>query len=184
MGEEEVPVQEIIESFQGSGEKPHEEQHPFLVLPEIIEEDLIENPTGPDRPADAGMTPEKPGTGKPVDYYGIYVVRSGDNLWNIHFAFLREYFASRGIDLSTAADEPADDNTSSGVGRILKYAENMVHIFNLKTRRLSRDLNLLHPLEKVVIFNVSHLHRILGSFDPRDGTRIRLTESGDLLIEE
>jgi len=99
---------------------------------------------------------------QPTSYYGIYLVKDGDNLWNIHFAFMREYFASKDIIVSTAADEPSGTQ-SSGVGRILKYAEKMVYIFNLKTKKLSRDINHLKPLEKIVIFNISNLHRILGS---------------------
>ena len=94
--------------------------------------------------------------------YGIYLTRNGDNLWNIHFTFLREYFSARGIKISTIADEPLGDQ-SSGVGRILKYAEEMVYVFNLKTKKLSKDINLLKPLEKIVIFNVSKLHNVLSS---------------------
>jgi len=116
---------------------------------------------------------------KPVSYYGVYVVRPGDNLWNIHFAFLREYFGSRGIPIPSDADEPYGSK-SSGIGRILKYAETMVHIFNLKTRTLSTNLNLLEPKEKIVIFNLSALNKALApltyeqidtvQFDGRDLT--------------
>ena len=100
--------------------------------------------------------PEK----RPVSHYVVYVVRPGDNLWNIHFTFLREYFGSRDIRIPPDADEP-QGSRSSGIGRILKYAETMVHIFNLKTGKLSTNLNLLEPREKIVIFNLSALDKNL-----------------------
>jgi hypothetical protein len=109
---------------------------------------------------------------RPVSYYGIYVVRSGDNLWDIHFAFLREYFGARGIRISSNADQPRG-SASSGVGRILKYAETMVYIFNLKTKTLSTDLNSLKPKEKVVIFNLSALDEALAPLTYRQVNRIR-----------
>jgi hypothetical protein len=109
---------------------------------------------------------------RPVSYYGIYVVRSGDNLWDIHFAFLREYFGARGIRISSNADQPRG-SASSGVGRILKYAETMVYIFNLKTKTLSTDLNSLKPKEKVVIFNLSALDKALAPLTYRQVNRIR-----------
>jgi hypothetical protein len=104
--------------------------------------------------------PARPGK-EPLSYYGIYVVRPGDNLWNIHFAFLREYFGSRGIQIPPDSDEPVGTR-SSGIGRILKYAETMVHIFNLKTGKLSMNLNLLEPKEKIVVFNLSALDKSLA----------------------
>jgi hypothetical protein len=103
--------------------------------------------------------PAKPAK-RPASYYGVYVVRPGDNLWNIHFAFLREYFGSRDIRIPPDADEP-QGSRSSGIGRILKYAETMVHIFNLKTGKLSTNLNLLEPRDTIVIFNLSALDKNL-----------------------
>ncbi len=109
---------------------------------------------------------------RPVSYYGIYVIRSGDNLWDIHFSFLREYFGTRGIRISTNADQP-HGSASSGVGRILKYAETMVYIFNLKTKTLSTNLNSLKPKEKIVIFNLSALDKALAPLTYRQINRIR-----------
>jgi len=124
----------------------------------------------------ASQDPHKPlrprALERPVSYYGIYVVRSGDNLWDIHFAFLREYFGARGVRISTNADQP-HGSASSGVGRILKYAETMVYIFNLKTKTLSTDINSLKPKEKVVIFNLSALDKALAPLTYRQVNRIR-----------
>jgi hypothetical protein len=125
--------------------------------------------------------PAKPAK-RPASYYGVYVVRPGDNLWNIHFAFLREYFGSRDIRIPPDADEP-QGSRSSGIGRILKYAETMVHIFNLKTGKLSTNLNLLEPREKIVIFNLSALDKNLKPLTYKqidtihfDGRNLILTE--------
>ena len=49
-----------------------------------------------------------------------------DNIWNIHFEFLKEYFQYRGIVVTDSADEPKKKGGSSGIGRILKFSENMV----------------------------------------------------------
>ncbi|MBL7212793.1 MAG: hypothetical protein ISS61_10480 [Desulfobacteraceae bacterium] len=119
---------------------------------------------------------------KPVSYYGVYVVRPGDNLWNIHFAFLGEYFGSRGIPIPSDADEP-HGSKSSGVGRILKYAETMVYIFNLKTRTLSTNLNLLEPKEKIVIFNLSALNKALAPLTYEQIDRVHF-DGRDLSISE
>ena len=93
--------------------------------------------------------------------YGIYVVQNGDNIWNVHFAFLTEYFTSRGIVLSRTADEPGSGGKSSGVGKILKFSENMVYIYNTRDRRLELDINLIHPLSKIVVFNMGQVFELL-----------------------
>ena len=132
--------------------------------------------------ADAGRVESakaKPKKG-PINYYGIYVVRAGDNLWNIHFAFLREYLGHLGIEIALMDDEPIGSQ-SSGVGRILKYAENMVYIFNLKTKELSEDLNMLEPAEKIIIFNLPRLHSMLGSLTPGQLKTVRF-DGRDLIF--
>ena len=103
--------------------------------------------------------------GEQTEAYGIYVVRPGDNVWNIHFRFLSEYFNHRNISLAPWSDEPDTRGHSSGVGKILKFSENMVYIFNLKERKLDVDLNLLQPLSKIVIFNMGE---VLALLDPID----------------
>ncbi|MBW2062036.1 MAG: hypothetical protein JRI95_10805 [Deltaproteobacteria bacterium] len=121
-------------------------------------------------------------TKRSESYYGIYIVRPGDNLWNIHFAFLREYFGARGIRVSLIADEPFGTK-SSGVGRILKYAESMVYIFNFKTGKLSENLNLLDPYQKIAIFNLTLLDRILGALTAEKIHVIRF-DGRDLILPD
>lgn len=114
------------------------------------------------------------GTEQDLDAYGIYVVKHNDNIWNIHFQFLKEYFAHKGIILSPMADEPAGgDGESSGVGRLLKFSENMVHIYNIRKKALESDLHLIQPLSKIVVFNLTRVFAMLESIDYSDVDRIR-----------
>jgi hypothetical protein len=115
----------------------------------------------------------------PGEAYGIYIVRPGDNIWNIHFRFLKDYFSHRNIELAAGADEPDKSGRSSGVGKILKFSENMVYIYNLRERRLDVDLNLLQPLSKIVVFNMAEVFSLL---DPIDYSRVdRIRFDGDTL---
>lgn len=104
-----------------------------------------------------------------VTVFGIYVVQPGDNIWNIHFKFLKDYFNHKGISLSPLADEPDSFGFSSGVGKILKFSENIVHIYNLTERKLDTDINLIHPLSKIVVYN---MHRIFALLDQIDYERV------------
>ena len=38
-----------------------------------------------------------------VEEFGIYIVQSGDNIWNVHFQVLKSYFDHRQISLSPLA---------------------------------------------------------------------------------
>ena len=89
-----------------------------------------------------------------ADVYGIYVVKPGDNIWKIHFNLLRGYFLQKGIVISRWSDQPMRTGKSSGVGRILKFSETMVSIYNVKERKLETDLNLLQPNSKIAVFNI------------------------------
>ncbi|HIJ55979.1 MAG TPA: hypothetical protein HPQ03_07630 [Deltaproteobacteria bacterium] len=109
---------------------------------------------------------------KKPEAYGIYVVQNGDNIWDVHFAFLTEYFTSRGISLSRTADEPDDKGKSSGVGKILKFSENMVYIYNTRDRRLETDINMIHPLSKIVVFNMGQVFELLDRLVYRDIEKI------------
>jgi hypothetical protein len=145
------------------------------------EKKATEQPSEPSIEAGSpAVPPTVSPTKQPVSYYGIYVVRPGDNLWNIHFALLREFFGSRGTVIPPVADEPLG-HRSSGVGRILKYAEKMVYIFNLRTKMLSKDLDLLQPQEKIVIFNLTNLNKILAPLTAEQIDTIRF-DGQDLLI--
>ena len=163
VGEETVSLSDILAQIEGlAAQGDSTKSLPVLASDgRPVMQELTEGGTIPTPPA----TPTKPN--RSPEFYGVYVVRSGDNLWDIHFHFLREYLRARGIEIADNADEVRQANgTSSGVSRILKYAESMVHIFNMKTRTLDKNLDLLEPEQKVVVFNLSHLHRILGSIKP------------------
>ncbi len=112
---------------------------------------------------------EKPlGEKKRVSVWGVHLVRPGENLWQIHYRLLREYMKSRGVDLPPDADKPDPQGYSSGVGKILKFAEHMVGVYNLKTGKMSANLDLLEPGGKVVVFNLSEIFRELAKIDPHD----------------
>ncbi|MBF0549124.1 MAG: hypothetical protein HQK60_01185 [Deltaproteobacteria bacterium] len=116
--------------------------------------------------------------------YGLYLVRPDDNLWNIHFGFLREYLGHRGIILQSRDDQPLPNGRSSGVGKILKFAEVVAYVYNVKERKIVRDINMIHPNEKIVVFNLELLSDILDKVDRTsiqkitfDGVSLRLEAS-------
>ncbi len=108
-----------------------------------------------------------------IEVYGIHVVQPGDNIWNIHFQFLKEYFRHRRQNLSPMADEPKPNGTSSGVGKILKFSENMVHIYNITEGKVSEDINLIQPLSKIVVFNMGKALKLLDQVNVTTIDKIR-----------
>ncbi len=104
-------------------------------------------------------------SGDKIKEFGIYVVQPGDNIWNIHFKFLKDYFDHKGVSLSPIADEPDQGGRSSGVGKILKFSENTVQIYNIKKRELDIDLNLIAPLSKIVVYNMEQIFALLDLID-------------------
>ncbi|MBU2552392.1 MAG: hypothetical protein KKB20_28525 [Proteobacteria bacterium] len=175
IGKETVPLSQIVAAIK----EQQEQNGSDVPRPSdrgVREEDLTRKSSRPPSP------PPTTSVTKSAAYYGVYVVRPGDNLWDIHFNFLREYFRHRGIEISSTADEPKAGR-STGIGRILKYAETMVHIFNMKTKMLDKKLDLLEPQQKVVVFNLTRLGAILGALDASkinqvqyDGRDIHLPE--------
>lgn len=115
-----------------------------------------------------GEVREKSLQGGKVSAWGVHVVRPGDNLWQIHYQLLREYLAGRGVNLPPRADQPQPRGYSTGVGKILKFAEHMVGVYNLRTGQMTRNLNLLEPGQKVVIFNLSEIFAQLDKVDPKE----------------
>ncbi|MBC8200055.1 MAG: hypothetical protein ISS67_01590 [Desulfobacterales bacterium] len=109
----------------------------------------------------------KPGkiTDDAIDEFGIYVVRPGDSLWAIHFKFLKDYFDQKNIAISPLADEPDRFGYSSGVGKLLKFSEKTVCIYNLKEKKLDVDINLIFPLSKIVVYNMSRIFALLDHID-------------------
>ncbi|MDY6831522.1 MAG: hypothetical protein SWC96_06705 [Thermodesulfobacteriota bacterium] len=114
-----------------------------------------------------------------VREYGIHVVRPGENLWNIHFRLLADYLEEKGITLDPLSDEAARDGTSSGVGKILKFSEATVTIYNLKDRRTSTDLHMIHPLEKIVVYRMDEVFALLDQIDYKSITKLEF--DGDTL---
>ncbi len=51
------------------------------------------------------------------------------------------------------------------MGKLLKFSENVVHIYNLKKQELDSDLNLIHPLSKLVIYNMDRIFALLDQID-------------------
>jgi hypothetical protein len=142
IGEKTVPMKEILDEVR------------------LKEGDILETDLG-----------TKAGKDKPRDH-GIHVVRADQNIWAIHFKLLRDYYEHKGIELSPLADEPDRLGHSSGFGKILKFSEHMVHIYNLKEQKLETDLDLIYPLSKVVIYNMGHIFALLDRIDYRDVHRI------------
>ena len=113
------------------------------------------------------------GSAEGIQTFGIYVVQPGDNIWNIHFRFLRDYFENRGVRLSPLADEPDPRGFSSGVGKLLKFSENLVHIYNIQEEQFAVNLDLIYPMSKIVIYNMEKVYALLDSIDTSQIDEIR-----------
>jgi hypothetical protein len=116
---------------------------------------------------------------QPAESYGIYIVQPGDNIWNIHFRFLKDYFNRRNVTLSSVADEPVRQGYSSGVGKLLKFSENMVYIYNIIDKQFSENLNLIEPQSKIVIYKMDRVFAFLEQVDYQNINRVRF--DGDTL---
>lgn len=105
-----------------------------------------------------------------IKAYGIYVVQPGDNIWNIHFNILKDYYDAQEITISPDADEPKTQGQSSGIGKILKFSETMVVIYNLLEKKVDVDINLLQPLSKIIVYNMDEIFSLLEdiNFDKID----------------
>lgn len=108
-----------------------------------------------------------------IKEYGIYVVTSGDNIWNIHFNILKDFYENKGINVSSEADEPVDQGMSSGIGKILKFSETMVIIYNLIEKKVGSDIDLLDPLSKVVVYNMDEVFSLLQEINYENIDRIQ-----------
>jgi hypothetical protein len=150
IGESTVSMQEIIDQIK-------------LEQGKIVEKEIDRPPP----PEAAGASAAK------EDVYGIYIVQPGDNIWNIHFQFLKDYFDHRGIALSPLADEPDRKGTSSGVGKLLKFSENIVYIYNLREHKIDVNLSLIHPLSKIIVFKMKQVFTLLDGIDYERVNRIQ-----------
>lgn len=109
--------------------------------------------------------------------YGVYVVQPGDNIWNIHFKMLKDYYTRHGINIEETADEPENSGISSGVGKILKFSEKMVITYNVKEKKVTTDINIIDPLSKVVIYNMDEVFALLKQIDFEHVDRLRFDGS-------
>lgn len=100
-----------------------------------------------------------------IKNYGIYIVQPMDNIWNIHFRIIQEYYATRGISVCQTADEPIDDGRSSGIGKLLKFSETLVIIYNLEDRMVADNIDLLKPLTKIVVYSMDDVFNLLNEID-------------------
>ncbi|MGD9332136.1 MAG: hypothetical protein PVJ53_12545 [Desulfobacterales bacterium] len=114
-----------------------------------------------------------------TENFGIYIVQPGDNIWNIHFRFLKDYFQRREVTLSPVADEPVQGGFSSGIGKLLKFSENIVFIYNIKDKQFSENLNLIEPQSKIVIYKMDRVFAFLEQVDYSKINRIQF--DGDTL---
>lgn len=112
-----------------------------------------------------------------LNSYGVYVVQPGDNIWNIHFRMLKDFYIRKGIRLGETADEPKSSGMSSGVGKILKFSETMVIIYNLKEKKVTADINIIDPLSKVVIYNMDEIFALLEQIDFKHVDKLRFDGS-------
>ncbi|WP_448381986.1 hypothetical protein [Desulfosoma sp.] len=110
---------------------------------------------------------------RPTVYYGVRLVRPGENLWGIHYGVVREYFARRGIELPPRADKPRPDGRSTGVGRILKFLEGIVYVYNTRDNRLVEDINFLYPDDLIVFFKISEVFEALDQVKPEELDAVR-----------
>ncbi|TYT74424.1 hypothetical protein [Desulfobotulus mexicanus] len=138
-----------------------------LDMREYEEKDAISRGEIITRPLDGGE--EK----SPVQDYGIHVVRPGDNIWKIHFRLLEESLASRGITLPPEADRPDAQGYSTGVGRVLKFSERMVRVYNMKEKQFAENIHIIQPFEKIIVYNMQEISGLLNSLNEENVNRIR-----------
>lgn len=124
-------------------------------------------------------------TADDIREYGIHVVQPGDNVWNIHFNIIKDYYDSRGISVEPKADEPDESGMSSGVGKILKFSEKTVIIYNLAQGKIDTNIDLIEPLTKIVVYNLSRVFTLLEQISYKnvnrvkfDGTTLWVTTNG------
>lgn len=104
--------------------------------------------------------------------YGIHVVKPGENIWNIHFTLLREYLGNKGVAIGSRSDEPKNGGRSSGVGKLLKFSEKMVSIYNIADRKLASDIHIIRPDSKLVVYNMKELFKLIEEIEATDIDRI------------
>lgn len=140
-------------------------------------QELIRQKTG--EIAEESISPDGSPGGQPLEMLGIYVVQPGDNIWNIHFRFLKDHFQQKQIGLSPKADEPDSKGYSSGIGKLLKFSENLVYIYNIKDKKLDTDLHVVEPYSKIIVYKMDMIFELLDNIDYGQIDEIRF--DGDTL---
>ncbi len=112
------------------------------------------------------------GEGADVKEYGIYIVQKGDNIWDIHFRLIQEYLKNRSKKISRFADEPVTAGVSSGIGKLLKFSEKMVYIYNLNKNQITSDINIIQPLNKIVVYRMDEVFQLLDQIDTKNLDKI------------
>jgi len=116
-------------------------------------------------------------------YYGVRVVRPAENVWTIHYGIFSEYMARRGMEIAPAADRPLADGRSSGVGRLLKFMEDMVLVYNMKEERMVENIHVIQPHTVLAFFNISDLFAAFDQLSPATLLSLRYVDRG-IFIEK
>ena len=67
--------------------------------------------------------------------------------------------------MTPRADEPGSDGTSSGIGKLLKFSEKMVYIYNINDATIDSDIHIIQPLSKIVVYNMKDIFDFLEQID-------------------
>ena len=131
-----------------------------------------EETTGSEQPAGYLKKPI-PKHDQPV-YYGVREVHRGENVWKIHFQILRDYFLRRQVELLPTADRPDPSGRSSGIGRLLKFLEGVVYVYDVKAKRAVPDVNWVDPDTVIIFFRISEVFTALDQLQANDLAAVRL----------
>jgi len=153
IGDSVIPMKEILEKIR-------------IKQGDVIEEGLTDKPLG--KTSDTQDLSEKSDRS-----FGIYLVKPNDNLWDIHFRFLQEYFENKNIHISPLADQPDSRGLSSGVGKILKFSEKIIYIYNIREHKLDVNLNFIHPESEIVVFHMAEILSLLDQIDLKNVNTIQ-----------
>ena len=129
------------------------------------------------------IEPPRPPIPMPV-YYGVRIVRPGEYVWGIDFAVLRQVMARRGVMISTTADHPDREGRSSGVARILKFAEGIVYAYNVHENRFEKDLNTISPGFIVIYFRICDYVAALDRLNTADLQGLHYYVKGFLELDQ
>jgi hypothetical protein len=59
------------------------------------------------------------------------------------------------------------------VGKLLKFSENIVYIYNLREHKIDVNLSLIHPLSKIIVFKMKQVFTLLDGIDYERVNRIQ-----------